>query len=320
MVLCKQFVRRTVHIMIEIIATAESVEQAQSLLPYVDTIFFGEEEFGLRLPHSFLRQEQEQLVKLTHRAGKKAMVAVNAIMHPEKMKQLPAYLKFLNKIGVDKISLGDPGVIYIMQQDPQLRLPFVYDGETLVTNARQINFWGKKGAVGAVLAREVPFAEMQQIARQITLPAEVLVYGATCIHQSKRPLLQNYFHYTQQSEKTDQKRQLFLSEPQQPETHYSIFEDAQGTHIFANDDICLVRELPQLVTYHYATWKLDGIFSPGENFVKIAQLYDEARKAIRENRWNDLLAKKTYQTIRYLHPQNRTLSTGFYRVDPEEIK
>ena len=29
--------------MVEIIATVESIEQAKQLLPYVDTIFFGEE-------------------------------------------------------------------------------------------------------------------------------------------------------------------------------------------------------------------------------------------------------------------------------------
>ncbi|MBU5584790.1 U32 family peptidase, partial [Enterococcus sp. S181_ASV_20] len=81
-------------------------------------------------------------------------------------------------------------------------LPYIYDAETLVTNARQINFWQKKGAVGAVLAREVPFEEMQRLSQHVEVPVEVLVYGATCIHQSKRPLLDNYFNYTKQSEST----------------------------------------------------------------------------------------------------------------------
>lgn len=40
--------------MVEIIATVESIEQAQQLIPYVDTLFFGEETFGLRLSASFL--------------------------------------------------------------------------------------------------------------------------------------------------------------------------------------------------------------------------------------------------------------------------
>ena len=71
-------------------------------------------------------------------------------------------LGFLKANHVDKISIGDPGIIYRMK-NPELALPFVYDGETLVTSARQINF-GAKGAIGAVLAREVPFGEMTVLA------------------------------------------------------------------------------------------------------------------------------------------------------------
>ena len=51
--------------MVEIIATVESIEQAKQLLPYVDTIFFGEETFGLRLPTSFSREEQSELIRPT---------------------------------------------------------------------------------------------------------------------------------------------------------------------------------------------------------------------------------------------------------------
>ena len=71
--------------MVEIIATVESIEQAKQLLPYVDTIFFGEETFGLRLPTSFSREEQSELIRLAQsRKGNKAMAAVNGIMHPQK--------------------------------------------------------------------------------------------------------------------------------------------------------------------------------------------------------------------------------------------
>ena len=106
---------------------------------------------------------------------------------------------------------------------------------------------GQKGAIGAVLAREVPFGEMTVLAPQLTIPAEVLVYGATCIHQSKRPLLQNYYNYTQQEDEKSRERGLFLSEPKKEDTHYSIYEDSHGTHIFANNDINLMNELQSLL-------------------------------------------------------------------------
>lgn len=306
--------------MIELITTVESIAQAKKILPFADTIFFGEETFGLRLPHSFSREEQKELVVLAHEAGKQAMVAVNGLMHPEKMKLLPEYLAFLHEINVDKVSVGDAGVVYVLNKHPEWDLPFVYDGETLVTSSRQINFWAKKGAIGAVLAREVPFEEMKALAEKVEVPVEVLVYGATCIHQSKRPLLENYYHFTQQDEEKNKERGLFLQEPKKAETHYSIFEDSHGTHIFASNDVCLVKELEQLQETGCQTWKLDGIFTPGNAFVEIVRLYAQAKQAVASAEWSADLASELYQKIQALHPENRELGTGFYYIEPDKIK
>ncbi|GAA2902492.1 U32 family peptidase [Enterococcus pseudoavium] len=304
--------------MIELIATAESVAQAEELLAAgVDTLYIGEEEFGLRLPHSFSRAEQKALIDLAHAQGKKVNIAVNGIMHPEKMKKIPEYLAFLMDAKPDHLVVGDTGVIYLLKD---YDLPYIYDAETLVTNARQINFWQKKGAVGAVLAREVPFEEMRHLQEQVTVPVEVLVYGATCIHQSKRPLLDNYFNYTKQSEDSSKERGLFISEPKKPETHYSIYEDPHGTHIFADNDLNLIEELAELTQTGYHTWKLDGLFTPGADFVAIAQTFAAAKAAIEAGSWDQAAIARAGEAIRLHHPASRGMDTGFYHLDPTTIK
>ena len=304
--------------MIELIATAESMAQAEELLAVgVDTLYIGEEDFGLRLPYSFSREEQKALIDLAHANGKKVNVAINGIMHPDKMKKIPEYLAFLADVKPDHVVVGDTGVIYLLQE---YDLPYIYDAETLVTNARQINFWQKKGAVGAVLAREVPFEEMQRLSQHVEVPVEVLVYGATCIHQSKRPLLDNYFNYTKQSESTSKERGLFISEPKKAETHYSIYEDQHGTHIFADNDLNLIKELSELNQAGYQTWKLDGLFTPGANFVAIAKVLAEAKAAIETNSWDDAMVDNAQQEIQKYHPVGRGMDTGFYHLDPTAIK
>ena len=304
--------------MIELIATAESMAQAEELLAVgVDTLYIGEEDFGLRLPYSFSREEQKAMIDLAHANGKKVNVAINGIMHPDKMKKIPEYLAFLADVKPDHVVVGDTGVIYLLQE---YDLPYIYDAETLVTNARQINFWQKKGAVGAVLAREVPFEEMQRLSQHVEVPVEVLVYGATCIHQSKRPLLDNYFNYTKQSESTSKERGLFISEPKKAETHYSIYEDQHGTHIFADNDLNLIKELSELNQAGYQTWKLDGLFTPGANFVAIAKVFAEAKAAIETNSWDDAMVDNAQQEIQKYHPVGRGMDTGFYHLDPTAIK
>ena len=154
----------------------------------------------------------------------------------------------------------------------------------------------------------------------LAVPAEILVYGATCIHQSKRPLIQNYYNYTKNDKGVTKDEGLFISEPKKPETHYSIYEDSHGTHIFANNDVNLMNELTNLYDHHYRTWKLDGLYTPGENFVAIARLFAEAKAALEAGTWSEDQAAHATAEIEKLHPTGRGLDNGFFDLSADAIK
>lgn len=306
--------------MIEITATVESIEQGKKLLELdIKALYFGDEAFGLRLPKHFTRDEIKELVQLTHEKGKKARIAVNAIMHPDKMRAIPEYLDFLESISVDEIVVGDPGVIHVLRTG-NYKLPFIYDAATMVTSSRQINFWGDRGAVGAVLAREIPYLELVELSNNLNIFGEVLVYGATCIHQSKRPLVQNYLNFTKLDEKTDKERDLFISEPKEKETHYSIYEDEHGTHIFATNDVNLMLQLEELEKIGLTHWKLDGIYTSGEDYVSMVSYFIQAKELLESGNWSEVEAEKLNELVKATHPKKRGLDTGFYYLNPDDIR
>lgn len=307
--------------MIKIITTVESLTQARQLLEVgVDCLYFGEDRFGLRLPTSFSRSEQENLTKLAHQYGKKVSVAVNAIFHNDGILDVPEYLAFLKSIGVDSITVGDPGVVQVMKQE-LYHIPYRYDAQVMVTSSKQINFWAKRGAIGAVVAREVPRESLKILTKEATVPVEVLVYGATCIHHSKRPLLQNYFNFIEkEDENISKQRELFLSEPKKDDSHYGIYQDLNGTHIFASNDVSLGQYVHELAAMGVGEWKLDGIFSPGENFVEIAKLFVDARNQVIQHTWTAEKSVLLEESVRRLHPSVRTLDPGFYVLDPSDVK
>lgn len=306
--------------MITLIATVESIQQATALLEAgVDVLYFGEDQFGLRLPTSFSREEQRELVNLAHHYGKKVSVAVNAIFHNDGIEKVPEYLLFLKEIGVDTITVGDPGVLQIMKQEAY-RIPWRYDAQVIVTSSKQINFWAKRGAIEAVVAREVPRDSLKILVKNSQIATEILVYGATCIHQSKRPLLQNYFSYIHKEEEVTKERNLMISEPGKDETHYSIYEDVNGTHIFATNDVCLAEYVDELTEMGVTVWKLDGLFTTGETFVQIARLFVEARDEIINGTWNKAKGHALEEKVRLLHPKTRKVDTGFYLLDPSDVK
>ena len=305
---------------IKITATAENLEQAKALLDLgIDTLYIGESEYALRLPNTFTWNEIRDITELAHAVGAQVTVAVNAIMHPEKMAAIKPYLDFLQTIKVDQIAVGDTGVIFVLNRD-KYQLPYIYDASTMVTSSRQVNFWGQQGAIGAVLSRELPKEELIRMVENLDIFGEILVYGATIIHQSKRPLLENYYNFIKTDEEKSKARNLFLSEPKDETTHYSIYEDSHGTHIFASDDVDMMTELATLCDLGYTHWKLDGIYTPGDTFVKIAERFIQAKKLLEAGGLTPIQAFVLDEEIRSLHPTGRTLAHGFYDLDPDEIK
>ena len=303
-----------------ITATAESIEQVKDLLAAgVDRIYVGEENYGLRLPHNFTYDELREIAKLVHDAGRELTVACNALMHQDMMDNIKPFLDLMKEIKVDYLVVGDAGVFYVNKRDGY-NFKLIYDTSVFVTSSRQVNFWGEHGAVETVLAREIPSEELFKMSENLAFPAEVLVYGASVIHHSKRPLLQNYSNFTHVDDEKTRERGLFLSEPNDENSHYSIYEDKHGTHIFINNDIDMMTKLSELVEHHFTHWKLDGIYCPGDNFVEIAKLFVKARDLMQEGTFSQDQAFLFDEEIHRLHPIGRGLDTGFYDFDPDTVK
>ncbi|MCQ9903783.1 U32 family peptidase, partial [Staphylococcus aureus] len=94
----------------------------------------------------------------------------------------------LHEVRVDRIIFGDPAVVmYVKNQHNPI--PLNWDAETIVTNYFQCNYWGKRGAKRALLARELNLDEIINIKENANVEIEVQVHGMTCMFQSKRMLL-----------------------------------------------------------------------------------------------------------------------------------
>ncbi|HEK9955484.1 TPA: U32 family peptidase [Streptococcus equi subsp. zooepidemicus] len=303
-----------------ITATAESIDQVKSLLAAgVDRIYVGEADYGLRLPHAFSYDDLRQIAALVHKAGKELTVACNALMHQDMMDRIKPFLDLMKEIAVDYLVVGDAGVFYVNKRDGY-DFKLIYDTSVFVTSSRQVNFWGQHGAVESVLAREIPSEELFALADNLDYPAEILVYGASVIHHSKRPLLENYYHFTKIDDEVSRERGLFLAEPGDPDSHYSIYEDNHGTHIFINNDIDMMTKLGELYAHGLTHWKLDGVYCPGENFVVITKLFIKAKALLESGQFTTELAQQLDAEVQGLHPVGRGLDTGFYDFDPKTVK
>ena len=109
--------------------------------------------------------------------------------------------------------------------------------------------------------------------------------------------------FTHIDDEKTRKRDLFLAEPSDSESHYSIFEDNHGTHIFANNDLDLMTKLTELVGMALLTGNSKGFTHLVKNFVEIAKLFIQARGLIQEGNFSHDQAFLLDEEVRKLHPK-----------------
>lgn len=300
--------------MTELLVTPKSVNHIEVLIEKgADAFVIGEQKFGLRLAGEFNREAMREAVNLAHSKDKKIYAAVNGLFHNYHLNAVESYIEFLHEINVDRIIFGDPAVImFVKNQDNPI--PLNWDAETLVTNYFQCNYWGKKGAKRAQLARELNLEEILNIKANANVEIEVQVHGMTCMFQSKRMLLGNYYTFQERQLKIE--RNLVADElllyDEERDNKYPVFEDYNGTHIMSPHDICLIEELDPLLEAGIDALKIDGVLQSEEyinvyteQYREAIDLYNEDPEAYEDEKF------MLVDPIEAIQPEHRPFDEGF---------
>ncbi|MEW4284177.1 peptidase U32 family protein [Priestia koreensis] len=299
----------------ELLVTPTSVNDIALLADAGATAFLiGEQRYGLRLAGEFKREDIVEAVNIAHSKDTKVHVAMNGIFHNDKVDELGNYLLFLKDAGVDAVVFGDPAVLMAAREvTPELTLH--WSTETTGTNYYTCNYWGRKGAKRAVLARELSMDSVVDIAEKADVEIEVQVHGMTCMFQSKRSLLGNYFEYqgnVLEIENRKQEKNMFLLDKER-NNKYPIFEDANGTHIMSPNDVAIIDELSEMIDAGVDSFKIDGVLKTTDYLVEVTKRY---RKAIDlcvadRDEYEDV-KDALLEELEELQPMNRPLDTGFF--------
>ncbi len=277
-------------------------------------VIVGEQQFGLRLAGEFSREDVKEAIEIGHAHDLKVYVAINGIFHNEKVDALKDYMGYVASLGVDAFVFGDPSVIMLAREvAPNIKLH--WNTETTATNWFTCNYWGKKGAKRAVLARELNMEAIIETKEHAEVEIEVQVHGMTAMFQSKRSLVGNYFKYQGKSMdmmKSKYDRHMFLFDKER-NAKYPIFEDSNGTHIMSPNDICMIDDLEEMIDAEIDSFKIDGVLKSTEYLVEVTKHYAEAIKLCSEDRQQyEKIKQSLYKEIEALQPINRPLDTGFF--------
>ncbi|MCP8967262.1 peptidase U32 family protein [Ectobacillus ponti] len=299
----------------ELLVTPKTVADIQLLAQAgADAVIIGEQRYGLRLAGEFSREQVKEAIAVAHENGIKAYVAMNALFHNDAVDELNDYIAFVAEADADAVVFGDPAVLMAVRETaPGMKLH--WNTETTATNWFTCNYWGRKGAKRAVLARELSMDAVIEIKENAEVEIEVQVHGMTAMFQSKRSLVGNYFEYQGRNMEIEQKKMepnMFLHDKER-NSKYPIFEDVNGTHIMSPNDICIIDELEELIDAGIDSFKIDGVLKSSEYIIEVTKKYRKAIDMCVEDRdaYYDI-KDELYQEIEAMQPVNRPLDTGFF--------
>ncbi|WP_065408977.1 peptidase U32 family protein [Pseudobacillus wudalianchiensis] len=299
----------------ELLVTPHSVDSIEPLIATgADAFVLGEQRYGLRLAGEFNREDMKHAIGKAHAKGKKVYVAVNAIFHNDIANELDDYIAFVKEAGADAIIFGDPAVLMAVRAVAP-DMPLHWNTETTATNYFTCNYWGQRGAVRAVLARELSMDEVIEVKENAEVAIEVQVHGMTCMFQSKRPLLGHYFEYqgkVMEIENRKEAKNMLLYDKER-DNKYPIFEDQNGTHIMSPNDICIIDELAEMIEAGIDSFKIDGVLHSPEYLLEVTKLYRQAIDLCVENLEEyEEVKEELLEKIEELQPAHRPLDTGFF--------
>ncbi|WP_046227115.1 peptidase U32 family protein [Paenibacillus dauci] len=298
----------------ELLVTVSSMEELRRLAEAgADAFLVGEERYGMRMPGEFTREDVAEAAAYVHAQGKRIYVAVNNLMTNDVLDELPAYIAALRDAGVDGVEFGDPSVLAVVREvAPEMALH--WNAEMTSTNSSTANYWGRKGATRAVLARELNMDEITGMMDKMQVEAQVQVHGMTNIYHSKRQLVQSYMEHQGRPVSGDLglQRGLFLIEAERRDEKFPIYEDSNGTHIMSSEDICILEDLHLLMEAGVQSFKIEGILKSTAYNEAVVRAYRQAIDAYAADPDRYEFDEEWLDEVRRLQDPERELGFGFF--------
>lgn len=294
----------------EILAPVGSFEKAKTAIKYgADAIYCGTSSLSLRTRTNMNDDELVKTINYVHSKGKKVYVNINIYAWDEKYEEIKEQSKILNELKVDGIIVADGGVVDILKEyAPDVDIHISTQANTV--SFHSANFWYKNGAKRIILARELNKEQIKEIMvnKPKDLEVEIFVHGAICFGYSGRCFLSDFL--TGRSANLGDCAQccrwgynIYLEDKNNEGTLMKLEDDDKGTYIMSSKDLCLIKEIPEIVEMGMDSLKIEGRLKTEYYLATVINAY---RCAVDDYMKNP----NEYDFNKYLNELNKTKTRG----------
>ncbi len=295
---------------IELLAPAGSFEKAKIAFLYgADAVYMGTKSLSLRTRVQVDDDDLEKTIEYAHKIGKKVYVAINIFAWDEKYNEIINAAKRLDKLKPDGIIASDGGVIDILKEyAPNIDIHISTQANVL--SYHTANFWYKNGAKRIILGREMDKEQIKELIKNKPkdLEIEMFVHGALCWGYSGRCFLSDFLSGRSANlgdcvQSCRWAYNIYLEEKNNPGNLMPIEDDDNGTYILSSKDLCLIKEIPEIIEMGVDSLKIEGRLKTEYYLASVVNSY---RNAI-DDYYKD---SEKYDYKKYLEELEKTKTRG----------
>ena len=294
----------------ELLAPCGSLEKAKTAFKYgADAIYVGTSNLSLRTRVDMNEDELTKIINYAHSLNKKVYVALNIYARDNMYEEIKKQVRILEEIKADAVIVSDGGVVETVKEvAPNLEIHISTQANTV--SYHTCKFWYNNGAKRVILARELSKNEINDIMinKPEDLTIEMFVHGAICYGYSGRCHLSDFLagrgaNLGDCAQSCRWAYNLYLEEKNNPGLMMPVEQDEHGTYILSSKDMCLIKELPELITMGVDSLKIEGRLKTEYYLATVINTY---RNAIDEC-YADI---ENYDYTKYLKELEKTKTRG----------
>lgn len=249
----------------ELLAPAGSFEKAKTAFMYgADAIYCGTSSLSLRTRAEMNDSDLVKTIEYAHKIGKRVHVAINIFAWDESYEEIKKQAKILNELKVDGIIVADGGVVDAVKEvAPDVDIHISTQANTV--SFHSANFWYKNGAKRIILARELNKEQIKYMIenKPKDLEIEMFAHGAICFGYSGRCFLSDFLacrsaNLGDCAQSCRWAYNVYVEEKNNPGNLMPVDDDKNGTYIFSSKDLCLIKEIPEIMEMELDSLKIEG--------------------------------------------------------------